>query len=317
MPKRRSMLIGLGALAMGSGAAFTGAAFNTSTTPSADLRVVVEEALNFRPNPDATNADNIVTTDEFDGGFFDGEDIDDTEGGAFEGDGVEPPLAATNGEANGDLELFAVAGLGASDTFEELFILENDSTESVAVGIAYDRGNSDFDTNAAATGQYGGDIDFDGAGGLVPTIPRNSYRFRVNSFTDDSDPGADDYLDDDTDGLISPAVNADTDSDNDFTGSEGNKGGADFVGEDNGISDKRDRPADAIILEPGEAVTIDLEVDIDYGETVQRTRDGRPAGRDHRRYADRRAIEQLSFRPVTEADDFSSRDLTKRAFLIG
>ncbi|VTT87311.1 hypothetical protein DM2_645 [Halorubrum sp. DM2] len=258
------MLIGMGALAMGSGAAFTGAAFNSSTTPSADLRVVVEEALNFRPNPAATSADNVVSTDDFEGGFFDGEDIDDSEDGAFGGEDVEPPLAATNGEANGDLELFAVAGLGASDTFEELFILENDSTDSVAVGIAYDRGNSDFDTSAAGTGQYGGDIDVNGEGGLTPTIPRNSYRFRVNTFTDNSDPTGNDYLDGDTDGLISPAVNGD------FTNGEiTDETNANFVGGDEGISDDRDKPADAIILEPGEAVTIDLEVDIDYGDTVK------------------------------------------------
>lgn len=270
-PTRRKTLIGMGMLAVGSGAAFSNAAFQTSTTPSADLRVVVEEALNFRPNPDAPDDnDNILDTDDFED-FFEGEDIADGEGDAFDGD-VETPLAATNGQPNGDLELFAVAGLGETATFSELFILENDSTDSVAVGIAYDRGNSDFDTDAASTGQYGGDIDVNGEGGLPPAIPRSSYRFVVNQFTDGSSVNtSSDFIDDeDNGGVISPADNGDVthDLDESGNGEVNSESDASFVGGDNGIGNFRDRPTDAIILDPGQAVTIDLEVDINYSDPV-------------------------------------------------
>lgn len=276
-PTRRKTLIGMGMLAVGSGAAFSSAAFQTSTTPSADLRVVVEEALNFRPNPDAPDDnDNILDTDDFED-FFDGEDIADGDGDAFDDDDddddIETPLAATNGQPNGDLELFAVAGLGETATFSELFILENDSTDSVAVGIAYDRGNSDFDTDAASTGQYGGDIDVNSEGGLPPAIPRSSYRFVVNQFTDGSSVNtSSDFIDDeDNGGVISPADNGDVTHDPGSTGNGETDPSTDgsFVGDDNGIANPLDRPTDAIILEPGKAVTIDLEVDIDYSESVR------------------------------------------------
>ena len=48
MPKRRSMILGLGALAMGSGAAFTSAAFENSVDAGADMRVIVDERLIVR-----------------------------------------------------------------------------------------------------------------------------------------------------------------------------------------------------------------------------------------------------------------------------
>lgn len=277
-PTRRKTVLGIGTLATGSGALFSSAAFENSTTPSADLRVVVEEALSFRPNPDATDADNVLDSDEFED-FFDGEDIDDSDTGAFDGD-VEPPLAATNGEPNENLELFAVAGLGDTATFSELFLLENDSTEAVAVGIGYDRNNSNFSTTDADAGQYGDDIDVNENGGLTPVIPRSSYRFEVNGFDgqgnltqsdfvssqDDGDENDADYADT----LISPAENGDV------SGSEDNESNAEFVGQassndgnDDTITDLRDRPADAIILEPGTSVTIDLVVDIDYSDGVQ------------------------------------------------
>ena len=48
MPKRRSMILGLGALAMGSGTAFTSAAFENSVDAGADMRVIVDERLIVR-----------------------------------------------------------------------------------------------------------------------------------------------------------------------------------------------------------------------------------------------------------------------------
>lgn len=266
MVKRRSMVIGLGALATGSGAVFSSAAFANSAASSADLRVVVEESLNFRPNPDAAeDNDNVLGPDDLgdDGGFFDGNDLDDSEDGAFADN--DPPLAATNGEANEDLELSAVAGLGDVATFEELFILENDSTETVNVGIAYDRGDSDFDTDSAAAGQYGDDIGVNDNSGLTPALSRSSYQFSINSFTDNS--GIDDtdfYAGNQLDDLISPAQNGTLPDGTSDPGDEAAISGATYVGGDNGISNPLDRPADAITIPPGTSVTIDLVVDLEY-----------------------------------------------------
>jgi hypothetical protein len=264
------MVIGLGALATGSGAMFSSAAFANSAASSADLRVVVEESLNFRPNPDAAeNNDNVLGPDDLgdDGGFFDGNDLDDSEEGAFADN--DPPLAATNGEANEDLELSAVAGLGDVATFEELFILENNSTETVNVGIAYDRGDSNFDTDSAAAGQYGDDIGVNENSGLTPAIPRGSYQFSVNSFEDNS--GIDDedfYADNQLSNVISPAENGTLPADG-SPGSESSNSNAIFVGDDTTISAPQDRPADAITLSPGASVTIDLNVDLDYDTAVR------------------------------------------------
>ncbi len=262
----------MGLLAAGTGATFSSAAFQNSTTPSADLRVVVEESLNFRGNPDAgvdladfaPAEDDIVNVDDGDD-FFDGNDIADGDGEVFED--IDTPLAATNLGANDGLEIFAVAGIGDEATFEELFVLENDSTEPVAVGVAYDRGNEDFATDAAPeVGQYGDDVVFEGTNRLLPTIPRSAYRFVVNRFGDGSNPTSNNFVGDGSGKLISPAENADGDL---LDGESQNESSATFVGDDNGIEDFNDRPANAIVLQPGQEVTVDLEVDIEFEGDVE------------------------------------------------
>ena len=250
----------MGLVAAGSGAAFSNAAFANSTTPNADLRVVVEESLNFRANPDVgvdpddfdPDNDNILNVDD-DDDFFDGEDIADGGGEVFED--IDTPLAATNGEANGDLEIFAAAGIGEPETtFEELFTLENDSTSEVAVGIAYDRNNDDFSTTSAETGQYGDDIEVRDNVGLSATIPREAYRFEVNQFRNGDSIADSDLLNESPNRRISPNEN---------------DGEADSVGGNEGIEEEHDRPADAIIVGSGKQVTVDLVVDIGFTDSVQ------------------------------------------------
>ena len=262
----------MGLLAAGTGATFSSAAFQNSTTPSADLRVVVEESLNFRGNPDAgvdfadfdPAEDDIVNVEDGDD-FFDGNDIADGDGEVFED--IDTPLAATNLGANDGLEIFAVAGIGDEATFEELFVLENDSTEPVAVGVAYDRGNEDFATDAAPeVGQYGDDVVFEGTNRLLPTIPRSAYRFVVNRFGDGSNPTSNNFVGDGSGKLISPAENAEGGL---LDGESQNESSATFVGDDNGIEDFNDRPANAIVLQPGQEVTVDLEVDIEFEGDVE------------------------------------------------
>ena len=266
-PTRRKMLLGMGALATGSGALFSNAAFSTSTTSAADLRVLVEErGLVFRGNPDAPDdEDNIVDTDDFEN-FFDGEDIDDSNEGAF--DGETTPLAATNGEANENLEISAVAGLGESATFSDLFILENNTGESVNVGIAYNRDDNSFNTTGSTAGQYGEDIL---GGGLSPSISRASYRFVVNRDVDGNGVSESDFFGGYEDGLISPAQNGDLPNGGNLSPSENNDASGGSVanyaeGANETISNYADRPASAITVAAGEAVTVDLVVDIDYDQ---------------------------------------------------
>jgi len=264
-PTRRKTLLGMGALATGSGALFSNAAFSTSTTSAADLRVLVEErGLVFRGNPDAPDEeDNIVDTDDFEN-FFDGEDIDDSNEGAF--DGETTPLAATNGEANENLEISAVAGLGESATFSNLFILENNTDDSVNVGIAYNRDDNSFNTTGSTAGQYGEDIL---GGGLSPSISRASYRFVVNRDVDGNGVTESDFFDGYEDGLISPAQNGNLPNRNNLNPSENNgESTANYAdGANDTISNYADRPASAITLADGEAVTVDLVVDIDYDDS--------------------------------------------------
>ena len=263
-PTRRKTLLGMGALATGSGALFSNAAFSTSTTSAADLRVLVEErGLVFRGNPDAPDEeDNIVDTDDFEN-FFDGEDIDDSNGGAF--DGETTPLAATNGEANENLEISAVAGLGESATFSNLFILENNTEDSVNVGIAYNRDDNSFNTTGSTAGQYGEDIL---GGGLSPSISRASYRFVVNRDVDGNGVSESDFFDGYEDGLISPAQNGDLPNGGNLNPSENNgESAANYAeGANDTISNYADRPASAITVAAGDAVTVDLVVDIDYDQ---------------------------------------------------
>jgi len=265
-PTRRKMLLGMGALATGSGALFSSGAFANAVASSADLRVLVEQrGIVFRPNDDATDESNVVDGTE---GFFNGNDGLDEEG-AFSD--LEPPLAATNGEPNEDLELSAVVELGDSARFEELFVLENDTERVVYVGIAYDRANSNYNDGGGA-GQYGEDVSVNGNDGISPGVSRSAYRFEVNSYTgDDSniDLTTDDFAGENPEnGLISPATNA-TDFNLQSGDEESTNNNLTYVGDSDSIANQQDRPADAIRLGPGESVTIDLVVDTSFSEDVQ------------------------------------------------
>jgi hypothetical protein len=106
-------------LATGSGATFTSAAFQSSTQPDSDLRVVVDQNLQFGANPDLDEErDDIATDGDFfedgsdsgnldeggdgpfndDGDDFDGENPDDDDNDGEPGSGDEP---GRDGDADG------------------------------------------------------------------------------------------------------------------------------------------------------------------------------------------------------------------------
>ena len=232
MVKRRTTVLGLGALAMGSGAAFTSAAFADSTTADADLRAVVEQNLVVQPPDDFDDDDNIIDDDDF---FDDDGSLNDD--GAFEDN--DPPLAFAEGE-NDELRIITAVPVGQSATFEGILEIDNDGLEEVEVGIAYDRDPS------TGGNQYGVDVDVDGDperdGDLSPEIARRSHQFRVSD-----DQNADFRVGaGGGNGRISPSDNSSNDN----------------VGTDETVNQAHDRPANAVQIGPGETVELDLVIDL-------------------------------------------------------
>ena len=166
---RRSTLAGICAVTFGSGVSFTTAAFNSATSPAADLRVRVAEGLEVRAgrafnddgSVDASNA-NITNTDLYidpkETGSTVGEDFYDGDklGPVF--DERDPPLATVSARGdsvsndyagiNEQLEVYIVPSLEDNTSFDDLLEIKNTGTDTVSgVGILYDR----------VKGQYGDD----------------------------------------------------------------------------------------------------------------------------------------------------------------
>ena len=152
MPKRRTTILGIGALAMGSGAAFTSAAFASSTEPSADFRVVVDQQLVVAANDDP---DNNVTTESDDSDasnpseyLFGGpEDVINTENINF-GDVTSDGEAAVNDGQNDNLEVALAVTSGENGSFDPILQVQNEGDTAANVGITIS--------------EYGSDVDVDG-----------------------------------------------------------------------------------------------------------------------------------------------------------
>lgn len=193
---RRKAVVGLGMLAMGSGATLTSAAFQSSTQPSADLRVVVEDSLRVRAGKafrDGQETGNYGTVnnnydDKFEitpssESFF-------NSGGLADLDADETPKATVDDKINGDLK--AEVGVNPDDSefadtndlgadklrFPNILQVVNEGPQQLDIAILYDRNNTAFGTN----GQYGGDVDFSGNTSSDITIPlvQHIYRFKVD-----------------------------------------------------------------------------------------------------------------------------------------
>ena len=122
---RRKAVLGLGAMATGSGAVFSSATFNNSVSPSSDMRVVVEENLNVEPgilfrdgtNPDdafdpgsASAVDDETIQNQSDSSLFGGNNDD-----GLEITNDDLPAAAINDETDGSLFLETAVALGVDD----------------------------------------------------------------------------------------------------------------------------------------------------------------------------------------------------------
>ena len=154
-------MVGMGALAFGSGALFTSAAFESSVTPDADFRVVVDERLlvqagaAFRGNqPDGTFDPGTDST-KFAG-------ADGTERPIFEDNtGLEGfnafdlPKMSANGGDNDDLIVEnAVLNEEGVINFKNSLQIRSQSDTSVIIGIEIQEYGADGDFSSDSTGDH-------------------------------------------------------------------------------------------------------------------------------------------------------------------
>lgn len=174
MAKRRRVLLGMGTLVFGSGAASVDAAFSSSVDQSADMRfatvgdLIVEPGIGFRDGP---NADDPYVS-SLDGGGpsgrFYGEENDeffadtDPSQGGEDGPGIDigredlPAISVSDG-TNGDLGMkLAVPNEINEWTFGEVLQVRNNTTEPKDVGVKFE--TFGVDTTGDQDGR-GGDVD--------------------------------------------------------------------------------------------------------------------------------------------------------------
>jgi len=174
MAKRRRVLLGMGTLAFGSGAASVDAAFSSSVDQSADMRfatvgdLIVEPGIAFRDGP---NADDPYVS-SLDGGGpsgrFYGEDNDeffadtDPSQGGEDDLGIDigtddlPAISVSDG-TNKDLGMkVAVPNEINEWTFSEVLQVRNNGNESKEVGVKFE--TFGVDTTGDQDGR-GGDVD--------------------------------------------------------------------------------------------------------------------------------------------------------------
>jgi hypothetical protein len=146
------MVLGLGALATGSGAVFSSAAFNNSVNPSSDMRVVVDEKLTLEPG--ILFRDGSSAGDTFDPTAStapDGETLQDQDSNSLFGgntnaglENITPgdvPAAAINDAVDGNLFLETAVALGADDKIGDssngVFQVRNDTNSSQDIAIRF------------------------------------------------------------------------------------------------------------------------------------------------------------------------------------
>ena len=251
---RRSLILGMGALATGSGAIFSAAAFDSSVTPDADLRVISDERLiveagsAFADGGQLDEGDPSLFLDPvFNGGAVGAEFYDNDHLGEKFNNEAEPPAATVSVRdrdaakarsgidesnvdnyygVNDDLGIYSVVKNYDTVRFEKIIRVRNTGSKAHDVGIAYDRGAD----------QYGKHTTEHDGNHVEPDDVQAIWQFEVNvpgefSFVNDEGP------------LISP------------------KSGEAGAGTDSTIDDPDDRPNDFVELGPGETVELDLVVD--------------------------------------------------------
>ncbi|GAB7010353.1 hypothetical protein [Halorubrum trueperi] len=171
MAKRRSMLLGLGALATGSGAVFSSASFTSSADSSADFRVVVEDDLiaeageSFRDgeefDPDEDMYYDISSESLFSGGD---DDIDGTLNTLEPGD---LPAVGANAETNEDLAFEVATMIDTSHDFDGFLRIRNEGTEDKDVGITFTPSDTITEDGPLTLGLVQNTYQFKLEGGMI------------------------------------------------------------------------------------------------------------------------------------------------------
>ena len=174
MVKRRSMVIGLGALATGSGAVFSSAAFANSAQAGANFQVVVEDELIAEAGDAFRNGESFRVGNSS-GEFRDigSNDIFSDGGGLGDVSFEDLPVAGATNGANDELNLAVATEIETEHTFEDFIQVRNEGTESKDVAI-------DFSNFGTATDDGGADL----AKALVGTV----YQFESGGQTISPDP---------------------------------------------------------------------------------------------------------------------------------
>lgn len=202
MAKRRSVILGLGALATGSGAVITSGAFaGQVTNPSAELQVIADARLLVRAPaspPTKDTASWIDTTAK--------SPLDSFSDPAFERTKL-PTAQIHDTNQNDNYVIRAGVKTGESNTFDSIMEIKNED------GVAHDVGINYGDYDDGSTHGYGSDVDANtwdtgDASAIDRKDVQEMYQFRI--------PDNADYLPDSTASgqkLLSPDPGDSDDSD--------------------------------------------------------------------------------------------------------
>lgn len=207
---RRSVVVGLGLLATGSGATFTSAAFNDSTNSNGDIRVVAGDGLVVEAG-DAFNSDGTVNQTDpspsysYTGNFTKNKSFFTGPDNLDEISTSDLPVATVNkretvANRNDGLRIqVAVPLQRATYTFKNILRIRNTGvTEQKNIGIAY--ASSEFDGYGSAVGNGSNEI----AKGFVQKI----FQFKLEDESSNSlispDPSSSNSQEPNTEADISP-----------------------------------------------------------------------------------------------------------------
>lgn len=163
---RRKTVLGLGAMATGSGAVFSSAAFSSDVDASSDMRVVVEEDLiveagaafrdasdNYDSTLDPTGDGKFAGTDNSD--FFantdPGTDTEEDLGNDLDPD--DAPAVFVNDLQNQNLEIKLATPLDDTTyTFNDFLRVKNETASQISFGIKFQEFGADTTGNQDSNG---------------------------------------------------------------------------------------------------------------------------------------------------------------------
>ena len=141
MVKRRTTILGLGALAMGSGAAFTSATFQNSVNPGADFRVIAAAQTVVRRGPAFEEGEDSKLDEWAQNDFLNFDELGPS----------DLPAAGANEDENGDLDVSMARGNSSNEfVFENFLEIDNAGTTTVDIGLTYATGTGSEDVGYSA-----------------------------------------------------------------------------------------------------------------------------------------------------------------------